>query len=290
VDIKLFQSFVIGCEQRMSSIRKHGRYWLIGVFFALSLADLYLTWQLFETEGASARETNPLANWVLAEFGWDGLAYFKLGTVIFVGLVTAVVYSFRPRTGVRLLTGNCAILGAVVVYSTALLCFPGIVSAESAALEDVIAARSRAIDEALGRSKERLANKVDLAQKMLRRQISLADAVERILAVEEDGSIRLQTLRENHPDLSERQCVAINFMEYTLVQVRHDREKVQQLKLELASLYESTFGTPVPARWWTVDEGIFQLADARPQSHPRGRGFFHHGGQRKVRPHWGRAG
>ena len=107
------------------------RRWLLGSFLGLSLADLHLTWRLFEVEGLGAAERNPVADWVLTNYGWAGIACLKLSTVLLVGVLAAAICRARPRTCTRLLTGCCAILGGVVAYSALLLYFPGTVSADS---------------------------------------------------------------------------------------------------------------------------------------------------------------
>src|SRR5438876_747608 len=90
------------------------RRWLLSSFLALSLADLYFTWQLFEQEGPGAVERNPVAQWVLAHHGWTGVTCFKLWTMLLVAMLMIAVARRRPRTAMRLLTGSCLLLGGVV--------------------------------------------------------------------------------------------------------------------------------------------------------------------------------
>src|SRR5262249_25595819 len=157
-----------------------------------SLADLYLTWQLFETEGAAAGERNPVADWILTEYGWAGVAGLKLCTVLLVALLAAVICRFRPQTATRLLTGCCALLGSVVVYSCLLLYFPGTVSADSMALERHIYEDNQVLDAAMRQSQDRIKLKQGLAHELLTQKRSLADAVAVVTAVEEPDSVRIK--------------------------------------------------------------------------------------------------
>src|SRR5258708_15772796 len=111
------------------------RRWLLGSFLALSLADLYLTWRLFAVEGSGAAERNPVADWVLNNYGWSGVACLKLCTVTLVACLTSAIYRARPKMGAGLLTGCCTLLGSVVLYSFLLLYFPSTVHADANDLE-----------------------------------------------------------------------------------------------------------------------------------------------------------
>ncbi len=91
------------------------------VFVALSGADLFLTWELLRHPGGDHYEANWLASSVLANFDFAGLAAFKALTVLAVGLVVYLVARSRPNTARRLATFACLAVGAVVLYSTALL-------------------------------------------------------------------------------------------------------------------------------------------------------------------------
>jgi hypothetical protein len=89
----------------------------LALFAALCLADLALTWHLLHRPGAGAYESNPVAAWWLARFGWAGLAGFKLSLVLLVAALSLVVSRRRPRAAGRVLAFGCSALLAVVLYS-----------------------------------------------------------------------------------------------------------------------------------------------------------------------------
>lgn len=93
----------------------------LAVFVGLGFADLLLTWYLIRVGGGAVIESNPVANWWLASYGWIGMAAFKLGACLLVGVAAAVVGWHRPRTGELILVFACGAQSAVVMYSLLLL-------------------------------------------------------------------------------------------------------------------------------------------------------------------------
>jgi hypothetical protein len=102
---------------------------LIGmvVFVILSVADLALTAQLLncrllvDSNVCVIYESNPVADYILQRHGWSGLITFKLAVVSLVAIIILYISYFRPVTAKRLLTFACALMSAVVVYSTYLM-------------------------------------------------------------------------------------------------------------------------------------------------------------------------
>jgi hypothetical protein len=90
---------------------------LLIVFLALSVADLYLTWRLIQQGDGRLLESNPVASYWLATFGWGGMALFKLVVVALVGAAAWLVARRRPHTGDMILVFACGAQSAVVVYS-----------------------------------------------------------------------------------------------------------------------------------------------------------------------------
>jgi hypothetical protein len=90
------------------------------LFALLSLIDLSLTWWLLSRSGGQVYEGNPVARWWLANHGWLGLAVFKVGGVLLVVGLAAVISHYRPRAGGRVLGFACAALTVVVLYSASL--------------------------------------------------------------------------------------------------------------------------------------------------------------------------
>jgi hypothetical protein len=91
------------------------------LFFALSAADLVLTWWLVVHTGNEVYESNPVAAWWLARYGWAGLTVFKGVAVLLVTGLATVISLGRPQIGGRVLTFGCAAVGAVVCYSAFLV-------------------------------------------------------------------------------------------------------------------------------------------------------------------------
>src|SRR5262245_9115683 len=90
---------------------------LLLAFIGLGLADLFLTWRLIQTNDGHVFESNPVANWCLVAYGWGGMAAFKLGMLVLIGGLVAVIAFSRPRTAELILVFACGAQSAVVVYS-----------------------------------------------------------------------------------------------------------------------------------------------------------------------------
>src|SRR5205823_1764857 len=89
----------------------------LALFALLSGADLFLTWRLLGQGLPSIAEGNPVAAWVLGQFGWAGLSAFKAAAVVSVGAAAVVIATRRPRLAVALLSFGCVALASVVWYS-----------------------------------------------------------------------------------------------------------------------------------------------------------------------------
>lgn len=97
-----------------------GLIWLTSVFVALSGLDLLLTRHLLESPDSGAYEANPVAALLLEQFGWGGLAAYKLACLTVVLGVVALVSRWRPATARRVLALGCGVLLVVVGYSAVL--------------------------------------------------------------------------------------------------------------------------------------------------------------------------
>jgi hypothetical protein len=93
------------------------------LFTALSLADLSLTAFLLQGGGVHTYESNPIAAWWLARFGWAGLTAFKMAVTLLVASLVLVVSRCRPRTGGSVLVFACTAVLAVVLYSACLVSY-----------------------------------------------------------------------------------------------------------------------------------------------------------------------
>ena len=103
---------------------------LLGIMFCLSLLDLFLSWKLIGPDGDQLFEINPIAAWWLTNYGWMGMALFKLGVTLFLGVAMTVIAWRRPRTGERVLVFAIGAQSTVVVYSVFLVQFLNQVASE----------------------------------------------------------------------------------------------------------------------------------------------------------------
>jgi hypothetical protein len=99
------------------------RVWLVGlsVFALLSLIDFIQTYALINGGEGSVYEANPVANAWLQQYGWNGLAVFKIGAVVVFVAAAVLVAIRRPRVGAAVMAAGCLALLSVTVYSSRLL-------------------------------------------------------------------------------------------------------------------------------------------------------------------------
>jgi uncharacterized protein DUF5658 len=96
------------------------------LFLLLSAVDLGLTIVILRLGGARFYESNPFARWALAQAGWLGITWYKTVSVMAVTGCCSFIASWRPQLGNRILAFACALLVAVVGYSSALAGTSGI--------------------------------------------------------------------------------------------------------------------------------------------------------------------
>src|SRR5437879_6238677 len=127
------QSFPL-CRQRYAGVYRDGlrpmptkplRIGPLLIFGTLSFLDLALTYHLLQRGGGHVYESNPVANAWLSNYGWAGLALFKLLTMGLVIVVAVVLSARRPRAANSILTFACSTVALVVVYSCSLAGFFG---------------------------------------------------------------------------------------------------------------------------------------------------------------------
>ncbi len=87
------------------------------MFILVNVLDIFMT-RLLLAYGAI--EANPVANFFLQLWGFNGMIVFKLLMVSFVCLIAQVVATKRKATGRWLLIAGSLIVGAVVIYSVSL--------------------------------------------------------------------------------------------------------------------------------------------------------------------------
>ncbi len=91
------------------------------LFILLSTLDVLMTSLLLYAN--KAREFNPVANYVLHEFGLDGLLAFKLSMVFFVIIVAQEIARYRLSLARWVLNFGSTVLSIVVLYSAVIYFF-----------------------------------------------------------------------------------------------------------------------------------------------------------------------
>ncbi|WP_417749947.1 DUF5658 family protein [Rosistilla oblonga] len=87
-------------------------------FLLANLLDVFMTYGLLKFGGI---ETNPIANYFLQRWGFDGMIALKMGSVAFVVILVQQIAVRDLTKARRLLIAGTAIVFAVVVYSGVLL-------------------------------------------------------------------------------------------------------------------------------------------------------------------------
>src|SRR5262249_31133837 len=99
------------------SIWKNLHLGKLSLFAILSVADLFMTWQLVQGNEGHVYESNPVADAWLSYFGWVGLSVYKALAMLLVAGSALYVSLHRPRVGGRILVFACSATAAVVFYS-----------------------------------------------------------------------------------------------------------------------------------------------------------------------------
>jgi hypothetical protein len=226
------------------------------------VADLCLTWHLLSHADGQVYEGNPLARWWLDNYGWVGLAVFKLGLALFVIVVTLVIARQRPRAAGRVLMVSCGILAVVVLYSGFLA---GAVAAcsPSGGLDPELAATIKQ-----GRHLDRQLQQAEAYHQLLERlgadviagRLSLPEATAELGASGQGRNPNwLRYLGRLYPDRSEQARLAANLVYFALETLQEansvDEESARRLTADYRACYGVSFKFPddltVPAcgRW-----------------------------------------
>ena len=88
------------------------------VFILINCLDIFMTWILLRL---GAVEANPLANYFIQKWEFNGAIFFKLAIVALVCVIAQLVALQRPKTARTVLIAGSVIVGLVVVYSISLL-------------------------------------------------------------------------------------------------------------------------------------------------------------------------
>lgn len=87
-------------------------------FILVNTLDIFVTYLVVSTGGI---EANPIARWVMARWGFDGMLGFKMAIVAFVTVVAQVIARRNLVTAGRLLNAGTLVVALVVVYGLTLL-------------------------------------------------------------------------------------------------------------------------------------------------------------------------
>jgi hypothetical protein len=223
--------------------------WKLLLFVVLSLADLSLTWWLLTLPDSPVHESNPVAGWCLAQFGWLGLAGFKAAVVVLVAGLAVVISRRRPRAGGLVLGLGCAALVAVLLHS-ALLCRPAL---DSSRLWGEIRHKGRALDAELPRARAYRDLLGRAGEDLVAGRRTLQEVVD-LLAASERGQdpTWLKTLASHYRRTSPRECLAINALlsAVAVLEEAPPSEASQRARqvLRLGQEFRQTFGSPLPDR------------------------------------------
>jgi hypothetical protein len=88
------------------------------IYLFANLMDLVMTVLLLNT--GMFYESNPMADFVLDHWGWEGMVNYKFSLVAVVVFLSQVIAAKRLRTARRLLLFATLVVSGVVVYSMGL--------------------------------------------------------------------------------------------------------------------------------------------------------------------------
>jgi hypothetical protein len=219
------------------------------LFSLLSATDLALTTYLvWGTEGRGS-ESNPVAGWWLAEFGWIGLALYKAAAVLLAGMILLVLCRLSPRTGGRVLGFSCVILTGVVCYSALLA---GLAHAD-ASRENAETASLAAVNDELDASAQLgVAYRVVLlkaSQDLHAGRISLAEAVHRLLQTARgQDPAWIEQLRIASGGETPEECLARTLLRHVAGLCEDNPERCQEVRARLTAEFQACFATPLPRR------------------------------------------
>jgi hypothetical protein len=222
------------------------------LFALLSVADLALTRRLLGAEDSAAYESNPVAAWWLARFGWVGLTGFKAATVLTAAGLVAVICRRRPRAGHRVLAFACAAVAAVVAYS-GYLCdttrrqTAGLDPAESAAL----LAEAGRVDEARRRVRGYAEARDVILEDLRARRCGLEEGVSRLAATGQGRDPAfLRGAGARHPGYSAAEYLAISLISHIEAGAAESGADAH-LTADLVAEFQAVYGRTAPS--WLTD-------------------------------------
>jgi hypothetical protein len=222
----------------------------VSLFALLSLADLYLTWLLLAHGQGRIYESNPLARWWLEQYGWLGLAAFKLSATLLVVGLAVTISAHRPRTGGWVLTFACSILALVILYSSSLA---GFIARPSSLPEeaDLVrqSERDRFLDQRIQEITEYNKVSIQVRDRWLAEHCTVTEAVERLArTANAQNTGWLRVMRGHYPDCTTEQCLAANLLDHALALLESDPAAYRRVVPRLVTEYQAAYGVFPPCR------------------------------------------
>jgi hypothetical protein len=237
----------------MASAVHHRKIFLFGL---LSLADLGLTWLLLERGGGTVYESNPVAGWFLASYGWAGLVGFKAASMSLVIGAASLVAMYRPRCGSLVLTFGCSAAAAVVGYSCYLAGVALPADAEPREAMSRLADSEKTLVTRVERGWEYRKVLGKLCADLKAGRCRMGEATERLAASPRARDPEwLRTLHQQYRMRSDADCLATNLVVNCLVPLRRDPAAAERLARRLDRDYRAAFGPARPKlyrRWLTL--------------------------------------
>ena len=215
----------------------------LSIYAALSVADLFMTFQLVEAGDGKVYESNPVAHAWLDSYGFIGLSVFKAAAVLMVVASALYISLHRPRLGGRLLGFGCLATAIVVGYSVC-LAFSQDFTTHTGADDDVVHLRSRMLDGEMTRQRSYQALLGQLSYDLVSRRCSLEQAVTQLRTSEKAHQPEwLAHLQRTHPEHSTEECLAIHLGKHALVAVQHDAQLLETVADQLQHEFKATYGS-----------------------------------------------
>jgi len=194
----------------------------LSLYLTLSLADLFLTYRLLQEGGGRVYEGNPIANAWLVAYGWRGLVMFKLLAMLLVGCMAAYVSLYHPQKGGHILQFACCALGLVVIYSCSLM------RVSDSSPEKIEELEQQQIEQAMAAHREYYTLFHKLLGELANERCTLNDAVDKL---QQCKKIRAggygKLLRERYPELSVRDCLAMELIRGVTSWLRDEPTKAE---------------------------------------------------------------
>ena len=215
------------------------------IFALLSVADLFMTWQLVQASDGKVYESNPVANAWLTSFGWAGLTVFKVLAMLLVALSAVYVSMYRPRTGGRILIFACAATAFVVGYS----CYLSFGAEPITAAENdtfLVEQKGRLLDKEMVRQKAYQALLTQLGNDLVTHRLTLRQAVDRLAQTDKARSPQwLAMLHRTYPGRSDAECLALHLIGHALLTLNLDPTVRDRLTSQLEAEYQTTYESEV---------------------------------------------